>query len=178
MRQFDRERPQVHPGNAGGQRPQEPGSLPLRDRPHVPRNCERAERIQSRLVGCVNQSSRESSITVFYFFAEGLLNLLVAYFERFGEKPCCFSDLKVFLPNLTDDKLRVAFREKVLAKVDLSPKGVPVSVNAESHKTFEASFNSTFFSCSVPIYTATRASSNSANSSASTKRCPKPKESS
>ena len=57
----------------------------------------------------------------------GMMDLLVAYFERFGSKPCCMTDLKLYVSSLESSE-RDEFFSRTAECISLTDKGVPSTV--------------------------------------------------
>lgn len=55
-----------------------------------------------------------------------VLDLFVEYFHRFGHKPCCVSDLRIYLSLLDEDK-RLALASRLMQDVGISATSVPQS---------------------------------------------------
>ncbi len=53
--------------------------------------------------------------------------MLVHYFDRFGQKPCCTSDLKLFLTSLDSSEYE-AFFDRSRALIKLGEKNEPSTV--------------------------------------------------
>ena len=58
-----------------------------------------------------------------------MTDLLISYFEKFGDKPCCGNDLKLYLPIIQDATETARFFEKTYAMIsfensDKRPKNV------------------------------------------------------
>lgn len=56
----------------------------------------------------------------------GMLDLLVEYFQLFGQKPCCTNDIQMFLECLSADE-RVGFAERLRGACQVSSLAVPQS---------------------------------------------------
>ena len=57
----------------------------------------------------------------------GMMDLLVDYFERFGSKPCCMTDLKLYVSSLESSE-RDEFFSRTAECISLTDKGVPSTV--------------------------------------------------
>ena len=56
-----------------------------------------------------------------------MMDLLVDYFERFGSKPCCMTDLKLYVSSLESSE-RDEFFSRTAECISLTDKGVPSTV--------------------------------------------------
>jgi hypothetical protein len=59
--------------------------------------------------------------------AGDIVELFMRYFRNFGDKPCCVSDLKMFLPLLSNNRAK-DFMQKVNETVGLRAGELPSSV--------------------------------------------------
>jgi hypothetical protein len=66
-------------------------------------------------------------IIIFCVFAGDIVELFMRYFLNFGDKPCCVSDLKTFLPLLSNDRAKDVI-QKVNETVGLRAGELPSSV--------------------------------------------------
>ncbi len=57
------------------------------------------------------------------------MDLLVSYFETFGEKPVSTSDMQLFLPFLESTDY-AEFRDRIKATIKVGPDDVPLTVCA------------------------------------------------
>ena len=57
----------------------------------------------------------------------GMMDLLVDYFERFGSKPCCMTDLKLYVSSLESSE-RDEFFSRTAECISLADKGIPSTV--------------------------------------------------
>jgi len=57
-----------------------------------------------------------------------LCDRLVKYFERFGAKPTCALDLKLYVPSIGEESTKTFF-DATLKLIDLDDKNVPKSVS-------------------------------------------------
>ncbi|KJE95406.1 hypothetical protein CAOG_05860 [Capsaspora owczarzaki ATCC 30864] len=62
--------------------------------------------------------------------AASLVELLAAYFARFGAKWCCFDDMRGFVGTLSPDAAK-ELHEKMLQQVQACPKDAPVATQAD-----------------------------------------------
>jgi hypothetical protein len=58
-----------------------------------------------------------------------LCDLLVAYFKKFGTKPACALDLKLYLPSI-GNKSKQHFFDQTFQMIDLDDRQVPKSVSS------------------------------------------------
>ena len=60
----------------------------------------------------------------------GMMDLLVAYFERFGSKPCCMSDLKLYVSSLESSERGEFFTRtaECISHTDSLHKSLPPGV--------------------------------------------------
>jgi len=74
--------------------------------------------MQSRVLARSGGSSGEAELG----------ELLVRYFERFGSKPSCALDLKLYLPSAGKDSIKKFF-DQTLNFIELDAEKVPKSVS-------------------------------------------------
>jgi hypothetical protein len=59
------------------------------------------------------------------------IELFIEYFRKFGHKPCCVSDLRLYL-NLLDGEKKAELSSRLIKDVGISSTSVPQSVNTLS----------------------------------------------
>ena len=91
----------------------------MQQRPGKDRGPHLAElELQCRLIARRDEAAGEG---------RGMLELLAAYFERFGSKPCCMTDLKLYVSSLESSE-RDEFFSRTAECISQTDNGVPSTV--------------------------------------------------